>query len=167
MTNLRLAYDSYAALGYVQVIFHEDSGGYLVIHPKHGQNEWEENKRIGRMLVELGDAIVLLPNDLEKPSPDALRNGVEWEFKTINTENLARGIQNALRKGKTQSPNIICFVTATNFHVHEIAHGIYNAVKFDAGQNIQRVGILFQSGFLVEVSREEVVARVFFQKFLP
>ena len=83
MTNLRLAYDSYAALGYVQVIFHEDSGGYLVIHPKHGQNEWEENKRIGRMLVELGDAIVLLPNDLEKPSPDALRNGVEWEFKTI------------------------------------------------------------------------------------
>ena len=166
-TDNRAQYDSYGAAGYVKVVFHEETEGYLVIHPAHGQSEWEENKQIGRMLVEFGDAVVLLPNQEGRPSPDALRNGEEWEFKTVATENLARGIQHALRRGKTQSSNIVCLVTATEFHVHEITRGIYNAVKFDKKQQIQRIGILFQSGYLVEVNRHEVVTRAFFKKFLP
>jgi len=164
MDTARLEYESYAADGYVKVIFHNATGGYLVIHPKHGQNEWEENKRIGRMLAELGDSVVLLPNMEGRPSPDALRNGAEWEFKTIQASNLKNAVQNALRKGKTQSTNIICFVNML-YNIENITLGIYNAVKFDKDGRIANIGILFQDGRLLEMSREEVISRLFLGRF--
>lgn len=146
------------------MVFHEETMGYLVIHPAHGQNEWTENKLIGRMLAELGDVVVLLPNNEERPSPDALRNGEEWEFKTVCGHNLKNGIQNALRKGKTQSPNILCFVNML-YTIEDITLGIHNAVKFDAEVRIQKIGILFQDGRLVEMTREEVRNKLFVRKF--
>lgn len=164
MTSARLEYESYATHGHVKVVFFEESGGYLVIHPEHGQNEWEENKRIGRMLAELGDSVVLLPNMEGRPSPDALRNGEEWEFKTIQASNLKNAVQNALRKGKTQSANIICFVNML-YTIENITLGIYNAIKFDREARIANIGILFQDGRLVEMSREDVVNRRFIRKF--
>lgn len=164
MQTARLEYESYVQHGYVKVIFHDIKGGYLVIHPEHGQNEWEENKRIGRMLADLGDSVVLLPNMEERPSPDALRNGEEWEFKTIQAINLKNAVQNALRKGKTQSANIICFVNML-YTIENVTLGIYNAIKFDKDGRIAKTGILFQDGKLVEMSREEVLNRLFIRKF--
>ena len=164
MHKSRLEYERYAALGYVKVVFHEDSGGYLVIHPAHGQNEWEENKTIGRMLTELGDAVVLLPNSKERPSPDALRNGEEWEFKTIQAFTLKNAIQNALRKGKTQASNILCFINM-RYAIENITLGIHNAVKFDREGLISNISILFQDGQLIEMTRQEVSNRMFIRKF--
>ena len=163
-TDNRAQYESYGAAGYVKVVFHEETEGYLVIHPAHGQNEWEENKLIGRMLAQLGDAVVLLPNDEAKPSPDALRNGEEWEFKTVQGYNLKNSVQNALRKGKTQSPNIICFINML-YTIENITLGIHNAVKFDSEVRIQKIGILFQNGKLVEMTRDEVRNKLFVRKF--
>jgi hypothetical protein len=116
------------------------------------------------MLAELGYAVVLLPNQEGKRSPDALRNGEEWEFKTISGFNLRGAIQNALRKGKTQAPNVLCLID-TLYNIENITLGIYNAVKFDKTQRIQSIGILFQDGRLVEVTREEVRNRGFAAKF--
>ncbi len=164
MNATRLEYESYAVLGYVKVVFHEDSGGYLVIHPEHGQNEWEENKRIGRILAERGDSVVLLPNMEERPSPDALRNGEEWEFKTIQAFNLKNAVQNALRKGKTQASNILCFINM-RYTIENITLGIHNAVKFDRESCINNIAILFQDGQLIEMTREEVARKVFIRKF--
>ena len=45
-------YEAYGTAGFVKVVFQEESGGYLVIHPEHGQNEWEENKRLIEMTRE-------------------------------------------------------------------------------------------------------------------
>ena len=164
MINNRSHYEAFGKAGYVKVVFHEETEGYLVIHLAHGQNEWEENKLIGRMLAALGDAVVLLPNAEGRPSPDALRNGEEWEFKTIQGHNLKNGIQYALRKGKTQAPNIICFVNML-YTIENITLGIHNAVKFDSDMRIQKIGILFQDGRLVEMTREEVRNKLFVRKF--
>ncbi len=57
MINQFYEYQAYWEQGYVKVSFYEETGGYLVIHPQHGQNEWEDNKTIGRLLAERGDAI--------------------------------------------------------------------------------------------------------------
>jgi hypothetical protein len=149
------------------VVFHEETEGYLVIHPAHGQSEWEDNKLIGRILAEMGDTVVLLPNQPDKNSCDALRNGEEWEFKTIRSDYVSRSLQQALRRGKTQAPNVLCLVTQTEFEVHELTFGIYSAVKFDTKQQLQRIAILFPDGKLIEVSREEVRTEVFIQKFNP
>jgi Contact-dependent growth inhibition CdiA C-terminal domain len=164
MHATRFEYELYAMVGYIKVIFQEETGGYLVIHPEHGQNEWEDNKHIGRMLAELGEAIVLLPNILEKISPDAWRNGEEWEFKTIKAFNLKNAVQNALRKGKTQSPNILCFINML-YTIENITLGIYNAVKFDKTSRIEKIAILFQDGRLIEMTREEVRKGMFVKKF--
>jgi hypothetical protein len=158
-------YEAYGAAGYVKAAFHEETGGYLVIHPAHGQNEWEQNKRIGRMLAALGDAVVLVPNQPDKTSCDALRNGEEWEFKTIGSTHVSRSLQQALRRGKTQAANVLCLVTQAEFEIHELTLGIYGAVKFDTKQELQRVSILFLDGRLIEMSREEVRTGVFIQKF--
>lgn len=164
MHPTRCEYELYAILGYIHVVFQEETGGYLVIHPKHGQNEWEDNKRIGQMLVELGEAIVLLPNHVDKISPDASRNREEWEFKTIQAFNLKNAVQNALRKGKTQSPNILCFINML-YTIENITLGIYNAVKFDKTSRIEKIAILFQDGRLIEMTREEVRNGLFVRKF--
>lgn len=157
-------YEAFGVAGYVKVVFHEETEGYLVIHPAHGKSEWEDNKRIGRMLAELGDTVVLLPNDEKRPSPDALRNGEEWEFKTTRGHNLKNAVQNALRKGKTQAPNIICFVDML-YTIENITLGIHNAVKFDKEVRIHKIGILFRDGRLVEMAREEVRNGLFIRKF--
>lgn len=164
LTENHSQYEAYGERGYVKVVFHEDTEGYLAIHPAHGQNEWEENIIIGRMLASLGDSVVLLPNNKERPTPDALRNGEEWEFKTVCGYNLKNGIQNALRKGKTQAPNIICFVNML-YAIENITLGIHNAVKFDSEMRIQKIGILFQDGRLIEMTREEVRNKLFVRKF--
>lgn len=166
MSPNRVQYEAYGRAGYRLEIFDEASEGYLVIHPEHGKNEWEENRVIGLLLAAAGEAVELLPNKHGRPSPDALRNGEEWEFKTIYSNNMTRGIQNALRKGKYQASNILCFIKSTDFHVHEIARGIYNAVKFDEKRQIQRIGILFHHGKSIEISRIEVLRNLFFKKFL-
>lgn len=158
----------YAALGeagYIQVEFDEFSGGYLVIHPDHGQNEWEENKQIGRLLVALGDCVLLLPNQPEKNSCDAIRNGEEWEFKTIRSENVSRALQQALRRGKNQSSAVLCYISVKYFKLYEVTLAIYNAVKFDQNQQLQKIGILFFDGTLVEVNRTEVTSKMYIQKF--
>lgn len=129
--------------------------GFLVAHPGHGKNEWAENIVIGRLLAAAGEAVVLLPNQADRPSPDALRNGEPWEFKTIQAYNLKNAVQNALRKGKTQSRNVLIFINML-YTTRDIALGIYNAVKFDKDGRLQKISVLFRSGRLVEMSREDV-----------
>lgn len=167
MSARRREYEAYGLIGYVTILFMEENDGYLVAHPRHGPNERADNERIGRLLAEAGEAVVLLPNVGGRSSADAWRNGEEWEFKTIGAKNLARGIQNAIRRGKTQSSNILCFVNVADFHIHEIALGIFNAVKFDSKQQIQKIAILFRNGILVEMTRAEVISKLFFKKFTP
>lgn len=132
MGKNQTTYSEYGRQGYIRVIFHKVSGGFLVIHPKHGQHEWEANKLIGRMLAEQGDSVVLLPaDDSIAGSPDALRNDEIWEFKTLaNAHNFSRALQGAIRRGKKQSPRVLCFI-AMSYAFEELKLGIFNAVKFD------------------------------------
>lgn len=161
----RILYEQYGRSGYVQIVFVEASQGFLVAHPRHGQNEWEENKDIGRLLAERGEAVVLLPNQVDRPSPDALRGGDEWEFKTVKSQEVSRAIQHALRRGKKQSPHILCLVLNTSAKNYELTLGIYRAVRFDLAAQIRRVAILFPNGRLIEMSREEIRNTTFVFKF--
>lgn len=158
-------FEWYGAQGYVKVVFHEENEGYLVIHPDHGQNEWEQNKEIGRYLAERGEAIVLLPNQPDRPSCDALRNGVEWEFKTVKSLNPGLAVQKAIRQGKRQSANIMCLIKTEDIHLHDISLGIYRAVKRDTQMKIQQIAILFPNGQLIEIDRIEVVSGTMMKKF--
>lgn len=107
---------------------------------------------IGLLLAALGEAVELLPN---RPSPDALRNGEEWEFKTIKAHNLKNAVQNALRKGKTQSPNMLVFVNML-YAIEDNTLGIHNTVKFARDTCLEKIAILFKDERLVEMTRSAV-----------
>jgi hypothetical protein len=161
----RVEYEKLVTEGYVKGVYDDESNGFLVIHRDHGQNEWEENKRIGRLLAAHGDCIVLLPSKKELGSNDALRNGLDSEFKTIITTNISRALQGALRRGKIQATEIVCLIDVENPPHHEITYGIYNAVKFDDKVQIQRISILFRNGQLIELTRKEIQNNLFLKKF--
>lgn len=165
MTSRRNEFEQFGEQGYIKVVFHEENGGYLVIHPDHGQNEWEQNKEIGRLLAEHGEAVLLLSNQPYRRSCDALRNGVEWEFKTITSLNIGRAVQQALRRGKEQSPNILCFIRTEDVRLHEVSFGIDAAVKKDTLLKIQRIAILFPNGKLIEIERIDVKNGIMMKKF--
>lgn len=156
MSERRIEFENWGRMGYVQVVFEEETGGFVVIHPDHGQHEWEQNKQIARMLAAHGDAIVLMPAKPDLTNYDATRNEEAWEFKTVRVSNIENALQDAIRRGKKQASNILCFIDSDNWEVHQITLGIYTAVKFDLKIQAVRLAILFRSGKLVEMTREEV-----------
>ena len=147
-------WEEYILEGWEPDFLDEKSGGFLVVHPLHGRMELAQNRVVGRMLASFGEAVALLPGLSNRPSPDAFRNEIEWEFKQVfNAQNIARGIEHALRRGKYQAPNLLCFLPV-GYPNREMTRGIFNAVKFDSGCLIQRIDILFEDGKLLKMDRE-------------
>ncbi|MBV6441561.1 MAG: hypothetical protein EPGJADBJ_03247 [Saprospiraceae bacterium] len=51
------------------------------------------------------------------------------------------------------------------YTIENITLGVHNAVKFDSEIRIQKIGILFQDGRLIEMTREEARNKLFVRKF--
>lgn len=149
---------------YTKIFFDPETGGFVVAHKKHGQNELENNKIIAKILAEQGKRVTLLPVDNIK-SADADVDGETWEFKTIMTATNVRGaIQSAIRIGKDQSGNILCFINQ-RYILEEITRGINSAVINDKSERIEKVAILFEDGKIVDNTREEIIQKQFAFKF--
>lgn len=158
-------YESFDEGIYAKIVFHEETGGFLVVHRGHGRSEYQSNVEIGLMLVTHGFCVVLLENIILKPTPDASIDGEMWEFKTISrAKNLRNAVQRQLRKGKSQCGNILLYINQP-FEIAEITFGIYNAVKFDHLAIIQRIAILFRDGTFIEFGREEVEDKRYLKYF--
>lgn len=167
MTERRLEYENLGQKGYVQVVFEEKTGGFVVIHSEHGRYEWAQNEEIARLLAALGEAIILMPAKSDTTCFDAMRNGEDWEFKTVKSWKVGNALQNAIRRGKKQASSILCFIDSDGWEIAEITLGIFTAIKFDARAEAQRLAILFRSGKLVEMSREDVRKGNFIHFFDP
>lgn len=142
---------------YTKDHFNETNGGYLVIHKNHGVNEVKANTEIGRNLSKIaGKAVVLVDNPNTKTSFDALVNGVEWEFKTLEKySNLKSRVQKEIRKGSTQSGNILLFIKR-NYNIEDLSNGVYAAYKHDFDKRIRFISILFPNGKLIKFSRKQI-----------
>lgn len=150
---------------YLKDYFDEETGGFLVIHVKHGLNEVKGNKTIGLRLAKRGEQVILLENDETKMSADSTRNGVIWEFKTFQkAQNLRGAMQKTLRMGKKQSSNVLCFIDQP-YKTSEIIGALYNVIKFDFKKELQTIAILFRSNELIEIRREEIIDESFLSKF--
>lgn len=156
MSERRIEFENWGREGYVQVVFEAETGGFVVIHPDHGQHEWEQNKQIARMLATIGEAVILMPAKGNLSSHDATRNNQAWEFKTVSALNIRAAVQGAIRRGKVQASNVLCFIDTDDWEWHDISFGIHAAVKFDIKTSIERLAILFRDGSLIEMTREDV-----------
>jgi Contact-dependent growth inhibition CdiA C-terminal domain len=150
---------------YIKDYFDVDTGGFLVIHVRHGLNEVKANKIIGLQLAKRGEQVILLENDENKISADSTRNGVIWEFKTFQkAQNLRGAVQKTLRLGKKQANNVLCFIDQP-YKKSEIIGALYNVIKFDFKKELHAIAILFRNNHLIEITREEIIDESFVAKF--
>jgi Contact-dependent growth inhibition CdiA C-terminal domain len=151
---------------YTKIFFDTETGGFVVAHKEHGKNEIAGNKTIALLLVKIGYQVVLLGNQPNVISADATLNGEVWEFKTImETVNMSGAVQKDIKRGKRQAANILIFIDQL-YTANDITKGIYNAVKFDKKQDVAKIGILFQNGDLINMTRAEILDESFREKFL-
>jgi hypothetical protein len=158
-------FDSFDSTLYIKEYYDFDTHGFVVIHKTHGLNELEGNKTIALLLAKQGYRVVLQPNMLGMSTPDASINEEIWEFKTIwQATNLKNRVQLDIKNGKKQAVNVIIFI-AQLYNVDDIILGIYNAVKYDKKEIIQKIGILFEDGKLLIIERVEVIDNTYRSKF--
>lgn len=77
---------------------------------------------------------------------------------------MSNAVQKDISRAKRQAANILIFIDQ-RYNPNEITRGIYNAIKFDKNEGVQMIGILFQKGNLVMMTRAEVLDESFRQKF--
>ena len=158
-------YESFDNTFYIKEYYDFDTHGFVVIHKTHGINEIEGNKTIAILLAKLGFRVVLLANIPDAPTPDATVNEDTWEFKTIwKATNLKNRVQLDIKNGKEQSANILIYI-AQRYNIDDIVVGIYNAVKYDEREKIQKIVILFEDKRLIRIERAEVIDHSYRSKF--
>ncbi len=168
MNTSYIVFEEFDDTNYTKLFFDSNTGGFVVAHKQHGENELEGNKTIAIILAKIGYRVILLPNSPDTPpTPDASVNDELWEFKTISqTHNLSNRVHKVISKGKHQSSKVLIYI-AQSYKIYEITRGIENAIRVDGGEFIEKIGILFQDGRLIIVKRNEVIDKSFTNKFLP
>lgn len=127
VSEAKVKYNSFSPDDYKKAYFNEKTGGFVVHHKLHGDDELEENLIVGKFLANLGYEITLLPRDVsdeifnpiiphgerkEGRFPDALLNGtIVIDFKK-NTTPTYSAINNEIRKGKKQADYILIDVSS-------------------------------------------------------
>lgn len=93
--------------GYFRV-FQGTDGSFVDIHETHGKLESRQNLPIALFLAAWGERVRLLSVlDLRGvKSPDAARDGVEWEFK-VPEGRTANAIDKALRGASRQAARVL------------------------------------------------------------
>lgn len=125
--------------GYFRV-FQGTDGSFVDIHETHGKLESRQNLPIALFLAARGEQVRLLPvYDLQRiKSPDATRNGLEWEFKVPESRTV-NAIDKALRGANRQAARVLIQV-AEEFDRQLLEQAIYGRVR--RAVNILEVAIL-------------------------
>jgi len=149
-------YNSYDTALYDKVYFNAQKGGFVVVHKLHGKNELLQNIVIAKHLANLGESVELLKCNYNEKTPDSIRNGEFWEFKTIeNATNISTAIQSALRKGKKQSGNILIYIKQKILK-NQVIKGIESSLSMDKDNRIQKIALLTEN-ILITLTRDEII----------
>ena len=163
-TNYAL-FEGYDETQYTKIFFDAETCGFVVAHKEHGKKELKGNKTIALMLTKHGYRVELLATQQNVISADATLDDDIWEFKTISeTINMSNAVQKDISRAKRQAANILIFI-AQVYKTKEVTKGIYNAIKFDERRMVKKIGILFQNGNLVILTRKEILNEAFISKF--
>ncbi|RWX03373.1 phage portal protein family protein [Flavobacterium cerinum] len=145
---------------YVKHSFDDKNGGYLVSHKLHNKSELSNNLVTGGLLEKLGKAVELLPVVPGK-NPDALINGVEWEFKLLtNYSNLFNRIKEEVKRASKQSGNVMLHING-KYNNNDIIRGLNAVIKNDDSRRVRFVALLFNDDKLFVFSRKQIETREF------
>ncbi|AMJ66435.1 hypothetical protein AXW84_14105 [Hymenobacter sp. PAMC 26628] len=139
-------------------MFQGDDGSFVDMHETHGKLESRQNIPIALFLAALGERVRLLPvYDLQGvKSPDATRDGMEWEFK-VPEGRTANAIDKALRGASRQAARVLIQV-AEELDRQLLEQAIHGRVR--RAVNIAEVAILLP-GALHHFTRQEILNNTF------
>jgi hypothetical protein len=142
-------------------IFQGTNGGFLDMHETHGKLESRQNIPIALVLAARGEQIRLLPvYDLRNvKSPDATRDGIEWEFK-VPEGRTANAIDKALRAASRQAARVLIQVPE-EFDRQLLEQAIHGRVR--RAVNILEVAVLLGSNYY-HFTRLEILNNTFHGK---
>ena len=117
-----------------------ETGGCVDVHETHGKLELRQNLPIAVFLADRGERVRLLPVSGEPGAKcaDASRNGIEWEFKTLESQT-ASAVDTALRNASKQA-DCILLALPTGFSVQLLEQAIFDRIRRAA--NIVEVAVL-------------------------
>lgn len=101
-----------------------------------------------KILVSIGEPLTFLPTRTVK-TPDILFLGKEWEIKTP-LGNSSRTIEDCLRRGSKQSPNIIIDIRFTKLPETKCLQAI--RYHFHRIQQLKNILIITKSGKIIDIS---------------
>jgi phage gp29-like protein len=132
-------YNDYSSKHYYKEGFDKKSGGYIVRHKKHRGKEAVDNLITARVLKGRGDRVELIP----PPGSDAIRNGIYWEFKKIQSAtNQTRAVAHHLYRGRNQSSNLLIRFDQPINHT-KVASGLKEGIRKDNKSLIKHVEVMW------------------------
>ncbi|MFD1469834.1 hypothetical protein ACFQ48_16515 [Hymenobacter caeli] len=139
-------------------LFQGADGSFVDMHETHGKLESRQNIPIAFFLAARGERVQLLPvYDLQGiKSPDATRDGMEWEFK-VPEGRTANAIDKALRGASRQAARVLIQV-AEELDRQLLEQAIHGRVR--RAVNIVEVAILLPSA-LHHFTRQEILNNTF------
>ena len=139
-------------------LFQGVDGCFVDIHETHGKLESRQNIPIALFLAARGEQVRLLTVlDLRNvKSPDASRDGIEWEFK-VPEGRTANAIDRALRGANRQAARVLIQV-AEEFDCQLLEQAVHGRVR--RVENILEVAILIADA-LHHFTREETLNNIF------
>ncbi len=148
------------------VPYNPETGGYVVLHKKHGTDELPDNLMAAKVLAKAGRAVELLERIEIKgekgkgiKSADSSINHEIWEIKAPRGSKSST-IQNLLREARHQSPNICLHLHNPIEHsliIEGILAAIRNDVKGDPTKLIKTVQIMYkQEGKIEKFDRSQI-----------
>lgn len=145
------------ALGYFRA-FKATNGGCVDVHAAHGKLESCQNLPIALFLAARGERVQLLPvHNLQGiKSPDATRDGVEWEFKVPNNQT-ASAIDNALRSASKQAARLLLHLPPT-FGLALLEQALFDRMRRNV--RLQEIAVL-RGELLHHFTRLEIVSHSF------
>jgi hypothetical protein len=143
---------------YERHYFNEDRGGFVLIHRAHQTTE--SDRFLARTLANIGKHVKLLSEQAPEGvrTPDADVDSEIYEFKelTEQSKSLRNRVQEGLGKARSQGAKVVVYhINRASYDIEQINRGIRQAFFWDREQQIQAISLVFQTGEMRTVTREE------------
>ena len=138
-----------------------DGNAWIIVGRRHGADELAQNMEVAQQLMQRGEQIVLLPAHAGVRTPDALRNGVAWEFKQLRSaRNIPRAIEKSLLQKKGQAARFVLHIKQP-YTRKALIRGLRKVAANSQPIDFEAVAILFPNNELRTLTRHQIENRDF------
>ena len=136
--------------------YNNDSGGAVEHEASVNKNELKENSSIAKLVADFGHKVKLLGVDNAPgvKNPDALIDGVPFEFKTNHKASVS-AIDNELRRAKDQADHILLNIKS-KISIEDLSNAISG--RMSRSKKVESVWVIYNDK-LIKLKRVEFLDR--------